>query len=69
MSRESEEQQIKRGRGRPKKEETCSIQLKGWISQNEQDMFNHILIESDKSKSEILRRMIRTYYHTYRGKW
>lgn len=59
----------KRGRGRPKKEEPVNIPLKGWITRQEQDMIEHILIESDRSKSELLRRMIRTYYYTYKGKW
>jgi hypothetical protein len=67
MTRESEEKQ--RGRGRPKKEKPCDIQLKGWISQSEQEMMDHMLIESDKGKSELLRKMIQTYYYTYRGKW
>ena len=69
MENRGEESLIRRGRGRPKKEETLNIQLKGWIGQNEKDMIEHMLIESDRSKSELLRRMIRTYYYTYNGKW
>lgn len=60
---------IRLKRGRPRKEEPNNIQLKGWISQAEQAMIEHMLVESDKSKSELLRRMICTYYHAYYGKW
>lgn len=59
----------KRGRGRPKIAEPNNIQLKGWISKKEQDMLEHMLMESDKSKSELLRKMVRIYYHTHQGNW
>ena len=59
----------RRGRGRPKAEEPNDIQLKGWISRAEQDMLEHMLVESDKSKSELLRAMVRVYYYTRHGNW
>ena len=61
--------EIKRGRGRPRKEDPNNIQLKSWISKAEQGMLEHMLIESDRGKSDLLRKMIRTYYHSYYGKW
>lgn len=62
-------EEMKRTRGRPRKPEPYNIQLKGRISQSEQEMLEHMLIESDKSKSDLLRRMIRTYYHSMYGRW
>ena len=59
----------KRGRGRPKTENPNDIQLKGWIGKAEQEMLEHMLIESDKSKSELLRTMVRVYYYTRHGNW
>ena len=60
---------VKRGRGRPKKEKPNNIRYEARISQEEQEMMEHMLIESDKSKSELTRRMIQTYYRLYPGKW
>ena len=64
-----DEVELIRKRGRPRLEKPKNIQLKGWIGQDEQDMIDHMLIESERTKSELLRRMIRTYYYTYDGKW
>ena len=58
-----------RGRGRPKKENPVDVKFSAWISQEEKDMVDHMLIESDKSKSELLRRMIRLYYNVNHGRW
>lgn len=56
-------------RGRPKKENPNNIRFDAWISQDEKDMFDHMLIESDRSKSEITRRAIRLYYNFNFGRW
>lgn len=69
MTRESEENWPKRGRGRPKKENPSNIRFDARISQEEKDMLDHMLIESDRSKSELLRRMIRLYYNVNYGRW
>ena len=60
---------IKRKRGRPKKENPYNIRYEARIGKEEQAMLEHMLIESDRSKSELTRRMIQTYYHLYANKW
>ena len=61
--------EVRRKRGRPKKENPNNIRFDAWISQDEKDMIDHMLIESERSKSEIVRRMIRLYYNLNFGKW
>ena len=63
------EVEVKRGRGRPKKEDPVNIKFSAWVGQEEKDMVDHMLIESDKSKSELVRRMIRLYYNVNHGRW
>ena len=70
MTREDEEQQSVRRRGRPvRKGDGNSVRLDIRIGQDEQDALNHMLIESDRNKSEIVRRAIMLYYRSNRGSW
>ena len=59
----------KRGRGRPKKENPNNVRFDAWISPKEREMMDHMLIESDKSKSELTRKMIQLYYMYNKGHW
>ena len=60
---------VKRGRGRPRKEgsykETISLRLED----KDMDILRHLEIESDDSRSDILRKALRTYYHLQSKKW
>ena len=60
---------VKRGRGRPKKREDNSVRFELRLSKDEQDMLNHMEIESDKSKSELMRRALLLYYNANFGRW
>ena len=68
MTREDEEQP-KRGRGRPKKGSGNDSRLEVRIGPEERAAIEHMLIESDKSKSELVRKALMMYYRTNRGRW
>jgi hypothetical protein len=60
----------KRRRGRPvKKGDGNNVRLDVRIGQDEKDALEHMLIESDRNKSEIIRRAIMLYYRSNRGRW
>lgn len=60
----------KRGRGRPvQKGDGNNLRLDVRIGRDEQEALNHMLIESDRNKSELVRRAIMLYYRTNRGRW
>lgn len=61
---------IRRGRGRPVKK-GCgnTVRLDVRIGRDEQEALDHMLIESDRNKSELVRRAIMLYYRTHRGRW
>jgi hypothetical protein len=60
----------KRGRGRPvKKGDGNNVRLDVRIGRDEQEALEHMLIESDRNKSEIIRRAIMLYYRSNRGRW
>lgn len=59
----------KRGRGRPKKGSGFEERLEIRIGPGEQEAIDHMLIESDRSKSEIIRRAIMLYYRMNKGRW
>lgn len=63
------ENEVKRGRGRPKKGLGTPERLDLRIGSEEKIALDHMLIESDRTKSEIVRRAIMQYYHTNRGRW
>ena len=62
-------EEAKRGRGRPKKREDNSARFELRLSKDEQDMLNHMEIESDKTKSELMRRALLLYYNANFGRW
>ena len=61
--------EVKRGRGRPKKGDGIGDRLDIRISPAEKTALDHMLVESERSKSEIVRKAIMLYYHTNRGRW
>lgn len=60
---------VKRGRGRPKKREDNSERFELRLSKNEQEMLKHMEIESEKSRSELMRRALLLYYNANYGRW
>lgn len=71
MTRESEEgwPKEKRGRGRPKRDDSRRKVHTVRFDEDEEAMLDHLEIESDKSKSDILRKALRTYYKIESRKW
>jgi hypothetical protein len=61
--------EVRRGRGRPKKGDGISDRLDIRISTTEKTALDHMLVESERTKSEIIRKAIMLYYHTNRGRW
>ena len=60
----------KRGRGRPPKQsDGNNVRLDVRIGRDEQAALEHMLIESDRNKSEIVRRAIMLYYRSNRDRW
>jgi predicted ArsR family transcriptional regulator len=72
MTRNDEETQIdnKRGRGRPKKVgETRKNTHTVRFDDDEEAMLYHLEVESDDTKSDILRKALRRYYKLESKKW
>ena len=60
---------VRQGRGRPKKKDGIDSRLELRIGAEERAALEHMLVESEKSKSELVRRAILTYYRVNRGRW
>ena len=60
---------VNRGRGRPKKGDGIDSRLELRISSEERAALEHMLVESERSKSDLVRRAIMVYYRTNRGRW
>lgn len=56
-------------RGRPKKEESNNGRLEIRIGPKEQAALEHMLIESDRTKSDLIRRALMMYYSANYGRW
>ena len=65
----NENEEIKTQRGRPRLKDGYGERLDVRISSAESSALEHMLIESNKNKSEIVRKALMTYYHLYQGKW
>lgn len=63
------ELEVKRGRGRPKKKEGIDSRLELRISAEERAALEHMLVESERTKSELVRRAILMYYRANYGRW
>lgn len=59
----------KRGRGRPRKGDGSDFRLDVRIGPQEKDMLEHMEIESEKSKSELVRKSLQFYYNFNYGRW
>lgn len=59
----------KRGRGRPRKEESYSEMICTRLDDKDMSMLRHLEIESDDTRSDIMRKALRTYYHIRSKKW
>lgn len=59
----------RRGRGRPKKEESRGGALTIRLSDEEESMLKHLEIESDDNKSDIMRKALRMYYGFKAKRW
>ena len=66
---ECRDDEIKRGRGRPKIKSGCDGRLEVRIGHEERAAIDHMIIESDKSKSDLVRKAIMLYYRTHKGRW
>lgn len=62
-------EEMKRGRGRPKTGEGQNNRLEIRIGPGEREALEHMLIESDKSKSDLVRKAIMMYYRVNKGRW
>lgn len=60
---------VRRGRGRPKTGKGSDFRLDLRIGPDEKSAIEHMLVESERSKSEIIRKAIMQYYRTNRGRW
>lgn len=69
MTRESEENWPKRGRGRPKEEGARRNTHTLRLDDDDEAMLSHLEIESDDNKSDILRKALRMYYKIQSAKW
>lgn len=63
------EREAKRGRGRPKVNESRKNSHSVRFDDDEEAMLNHLEVESDDSKSDIIRKALRTYYQIRTKKW
>ena len=52
-----------RGRGRPLKDGAKRIRFDMLMGESEDDMLKHLTIETDMSKSEIMRKALTVYYN------
>ena len=59
----------KRGRGRPRTGDGHDSRLEIRIGPTERGALDHMLIESDKSKSDLVRKAIMMYYRINKRKW
>jgi len=59
----------RRGRGRPRKEDKNNTRLDLRIGEEERAALEHMLVESDHSKSELVRKAIIMYYRANYGRW
>lgn len=69
MSDRDGEAMVKRGRGRPRKEEIHTEMVSLRLEDKDMDLLRHLEIESDDTRSDILRKALRTYYHIRSKKW
>ena len=63
------DEEMKHARGRPKKEGSIDGRLEIRIGPEEKAALEHMLIESDKTKSELVRRALMLYYNINYDKW
>lgn len=69
MTQESETLQTKHKRGRPRQDGSRNNTHTVRFDDEEEAMLGHLEVESDKSKSDILRKALRTYYRIESKKW
>ena len=62
-------EEMKHVRGRPKKERIINGRLEIRIGPEEKAALEHMMIESDKTKSELVRRALMLYYNINYNKW
>ena len=53
----------RRGRGRPLKADAKRKRFDMLMDENEEEMLQHLTIESDMSKAEIMRKALTVYYN------
>lgn len=68
-NRMSKENKMQRKRGRPPKDGSRDMRLEVRIGPDEREAIEHMLIESDKNKSELIRKAVMMYYHANYGRW
>ena len=68
MTRESEENWPKRGRGRPKKNDTYEHVVKVRLNDEQWYLLQECVIETNMSQSDVMREALETY-HNIKLKW
>lgn len=63
-----EDIEVRRGRGRPRKEEVYEYMVKVRLSEEQWDLLRDCEEELDMSKSEIMRKALETY-HNIKLRW
>lgn len=62
-------EEIKRGRGRPKEENTYRNVHTLRLDDDDESKLMHIIVEDGGSRSDIMRKALRLYYTVRSNKW
>ena len=69
MANHDVESAVKRGRGRPRRDESRRNHHSVRLDNDEEAMLSHLEVETDESKSVIIRKALRYYYKMESTKW
>ena len=62
-------EEIQRGRGRPKKDESCRNVHSLRLDDDDESKLLHIIVEEGGNKSDIMRKALRLYYKVRSNGW
>lgn len=60
---------IKKGRGRPKKDDSCRNAITLRLDSDDEARLTHIIVEDGGNKSDVLRKALRLYYNVRSSRW
>lgn len=69
MINREENEEVRRGRGRPKKIDTCGTMHTARLNEDDESKLNSIMIEDGDSASDIIRKALRLYYNFRSRNW